>query len=295
MDASDLRIFEMVARQGRMNKAAIALNTVQSNVTARIRLLEQELGVRLFVRSSRGVILTSAGKRLLPYATKVASLLAEASRAARDDGTPGGQLIIGSLETTAALRLTSLLSLFVAKYPEVDFILRTGTSRELVEHVLAREVDGAFVCGPIDHPALEQEAMFREELVLLSAPDLTAIDEYLATNDVRIVVLRLGCSYRLILEDWLARRGIVGLRHLEFGTLEAVVGCVSAGLGITLLPKALIGSVWQERRVAIHALPDAAAHVETVFIRRRGEFRSSTLDAFLAVARPALTILDAAE
>ncbi|NJM35197.1 MAG: LysR family transcriptional regulator, partial [Rhodomicrobium sp.] len=86
MDASDLRIFEAVARLGGMNRAAAELNTVQSNVTARIRALEDELGLPLFRRSSRGVSLTAAGERLLPYAKRIAELLSEAARAARDDG-----------------------------------------------------------------------------------------------------------------------------------------------------------------------------------------------------------------
>jgi DNA-binding transcriptional LysR family regulator len=295
MDVRNLRFFEAVARHGAMNRAAMELNTVQSNVTARIRALEKELGVSLFVRNRDGVVLTRAGERLLPYASKLANLLNEASRATRDDGTPHGPLIIGSLETTAALRLTPFLSRFVAAHPHVDLTLKTGTSRELVRQVLAREVDGAFVCGPVDHPVLERETMYQEELVLLSAPGLVSVGDYLAGNDVRIIVLRLGCSYRLLLEDWLARCGIVDVRHFEFGTLEAIVACVSAGLGITLLPKALIGPVWREGRVAIHPLPDAAAHVETIFIRRSDEFRSSALNAFLAMARPALATLAAAE
>ncbi|MGH7111833.1 MAG: LysR family transcriptional regulator, partial [Stellaceae bacterium] len=77
MDAADLRVFEAVARLGGMSRAAGELHTVQSNVTARIRLLETELGTPLFARHSRGVVLTAAGRRLLPYAGRVARLLAE--------------------------------------------------------------------------------------------------------------------------------------------------------------------------------------------------------------------------
>ena len=91
MDATDLRVFEAVARLGGMSRAAAELNTVQSNVTARIRRLEGELGTTLFERHSRGVTLTAAGQRLLPYAVQVGSLLAEARRAAIDDGTPRGR------------------------------------------------------------------------------------------------------------------------------------------------------------------------------------------------------------
>src|SRR5689334_14215676 len=102
MDASDLKVFEAVARLGGMSRAAAELNTVQSNVTARIRALEEELGTALFERHSRGASLTRAGQRLLPYADRVARLLAEAQSAAKDEGTPRGLLTVGSLETTAA-------------------------------------------------------------------------------------------------------------------------------------------------------------------------------------------------
>ena len=117
MDAAELRVFEAVARLGGMSRAAEELHTVQSNVTARIRLLEEELGQPLFRRHSRGVALTAAGQRLLPYALRVRQLLTEARRAVEDDGTPSGPLVIGSLETTAALRLAPLLSAYVAAYP----------------------------------------------------------------------------------------------------------------------------------------------------------------------------------
>src|SRR5262245_22521078 len=87
MDAGDLRVFEAVARLGGMNRAASELHTVQSNVTARIRALEEELGHPLFERHSRGVSLTAAGKRLLPYAAQVKQVIEDARRAVADDGT----------------------------------------------------------------------------------------------------------------------------------------------------------------------------------------------------------------
>ena len=281
MDAGDLRVFEAVARLGGMNRAATELNTVQSNVTARIRLLEDELKTPLFERSSRGVVLTDAGRRLLPYAVRVRHLLEDARRAVEDDGTPAGPLVIGSLESTAALRLVPLLSAYVAKHPGVDLVLRTGTTRELVEAVLEHRVEGAFVCGPVDHPELEAEVVVREELAILTAPAVGGLDELLEQGDLKIVVLRAGCSYRQRLEDILAKRGVVGVRLLEFGTLEAIVGCVAAGLGVTLLPKALIGPVWRDGRVAVHELPATEAVVDTVFIRRRDALVSSALAAFM--------------
>lgn len=286
MDAADLRVFEAVARQGGMSRAAAELNTVQSNVTARIRQLEGRLGVALFHRHRTGVALTDAGRRLLPYAARVARLLEEACRAARDDGSPGGTLVLGSLETTAALRLSPKLAEYARAFPEVDLILRTGTSCELVDRVLDHALEGAFVCGPVDHPALEEETAFREELVLVSVPGLRGLAALAETASPRILVLRAGCSYRQRLEDMLARRGVVGVRVQEFGTLEAILGCVAAGLGVTLLPRGVAEPASRAGRVALHGLPPAEAWVETVFIRRRDAYRSAALAAFLSLMRP---------
>lgn len=284
MDIGDLQVFEAVARFGGMNRAAAKLNTVQSNVTARIKALEADLGCALFARHSRGVSLTPAGQRLLPYADRASRLIADARRAARDDGVPHGLLTIGSLETTAALRLTPLLARYAAGNPAVDLVLRTGTTRELIADTFEQRVDGAFVCGPAAHPELHEEVMFREELAMLAAPAVSSLDEALAGAAVRIVVLRAGCSYRQMLEALLARRGIAVQRHLEFGTLEAIFGCVSAGLGITMMPRSLLGGVCAAGRVSVHALPPADAMVETVFIRRRDGFAPSALKAFLDCA-----------
>jgi len=286
MDVGDLRIFEAVARLGAMNRAAATLHTVQSNVTARIRLLEEELGTPLFERSRRGVTLTAAGRRLLPYARNAAALIADARRAVADDGRPRGALAIGSLETTAAVRLAPVLARFAEAHPEVDLSLVTGTTAELMERVLEREIEGAFVCGPVDHPELERDVAFREELALATARSVSSLDVLLRRGDPRIVVMRAGCSYRQRLEAILARRGVVGLRRLEFGTIDGILGCVAAGLGVTLLPKAMVSETWRAAGVKLHALPAPEARVETLFVARRGAYRSSALAAFLDIARP---------
>jgi DNA-binding transcriptional LysR family regulator len=295
MDVADLNVFEAVARLGGMNRAATELNTVQSNVTARIRLLEDELGATLFQRHARGVTLTAAGHRLLPYAVRLRQLLAEARRAFRDDGTPKGSLTVGSLETTAALRLSSPLSAYVAACPEVDLVLRTGTTCELIQDVLDHRLEGAFVCGPVGHPDLAEQLAFQEELVVLTVPTLRSLDELFLKQTIRIVVLRAGCSYRQRLEDILTRRGIGDIRLLEFGTIEAIMGCVAAGLGVTLLPKSMVETAARHHRVAAHALPAAEARVDTLFIRRHDSFVSSALAAFLRCTCSGYAQAEAAE
>ena len=295
MDAADLKTFEAVARLGSMNRAAAELNTVQSNVTARIRSLEEELGTPLFQRHSRGVALTDAGRRLVPYAERIGRLLADARRAVADDGRPSGALTVGSLETTAALRLPQYLVTFAEANPEVDLVLTPGTTAELVERVLDHQVEGAFVCGPVSHADLIEEVIFREELVVVTARHVRSLRDAVAKRDLKVVVLRLGCSYRQRLEEVLVRRGVVVVRRLDFGTVDAIIGCVSAGVGITLLPKSVVAAAHRAGLIAIHELPAEEAQVDTVFIRPRDGFVSSALEAFLRSVRGPAAMAGAAE
>jgi LysR family transcriptional regulator, cell division regulator len=295
MDAGDLRVFEAVAQLGAMNRAAEELHTVQSNVTARIRQIEAELGTALFERTSRGVVPTAAGRRLLPYAERVRQLLAEARRAVKDDGDPAGTLALGSLETTAGLRLPPLLAQYAAAYPAVDLSLVTGTTAALVKDVLDHRLEGAFVCGPVEHNDLVEEQIFREELVAVTSPRIPSLDELFGERDLKIIVFRIGCSYRQRLEAILAERGLIVTRSLEFGTIDGILGCVAAGIGVSLLPRAIVAEAAREGRIAVHALPPSQAQVDTVFVRRRDAYLSSALRAFLALARPLRVETEAAE
>ncbi|MBN9219503.1 MAG: LysR family transcriptional regulator [Mesorhizobium sp.] len=284
MDSVSLRFFEAVARSGAMNRAAEALNTVQSNVTARMKALEEELGVALFRRHSRGVELTSAGERLLPYALKSVHLMTEARRSVLDEGLPKGRLSLGSLETTAALRLSPLLSRYGTKYPEVDLSLKVGANDELIRRVLDYELDGAFVCGPVQHPQLLSSVAFQEELVIAS-PANVPLERHLAVG-CRVLVKGQGCAYRNRLDVLLAQMGIQEVARLEFGTLDAIIGCLEGGLGITLLPRSLLQAAADAGRVRLTDLSPEAARVQTLFIRRRDVGQFSALSALLAELSP---------
>jgi DNA-binding transcriptional LysR family regulator len=281
MNDWDLRIFEMVARTGGIGRAAIELNTAQSNVTTRMRHLEEELDEPLFERHSRGVKLTAAGQRLRPYAVQVLNLLEQGRRAAKDDGRPSGRLSLGSLETTAALRLPAVLAAYAQAYPAVDLCLNTGTTASLIEDVLQLRIDGAFVTGPVSHPELRSESIFKEELVLVTGRNIANLNQLTGVRDLKVLVFRAGCSYRRQLELVLAQRGVVGLRMLEFGSLDAILGCVGAGVGVTLLPRALVAPMQRERSIALHTLPGSDANVETVFVRREDCHSSSAMTALL--------------
>lgn len=281
MESDDLAVFLAAAETGSIGRAAQRLHVVQSAVTTRIRKLEDGLGVALFRRHARGVVPTAAGETLLPFAREIGRLLAEARQAVTDGDEPRGKLNLGATETAAALRLGTVLAGFAARYPAVEATLRTGTTAELLGQVLRQELDAAFVCGPVAHAGLSVRPVFRERLVAVAAPGVPDLAAATASGQVRILVLRRGCSYRQRLEELLARRGVAVVQVLEYGTFDAILACASAGMGITLLPAALLEQWAPRHAVSAVPLPDSEGDAETVLVRRAQSYVSAALRAFL--------------
>ena len=290
MEFLDLVTFSAVAKCGGITAAASELRTVQSNVTNRIRALESEVGLPLFERHSRGMTLTDAGRRLLPYVQQMTALSREAIIATRDDGVPKGELAIGSMETTAAVRLPPLLANFHKTCPAVRLTLRTGPTANLVDGVLEGAFDGAFVCGPIDHPDLIAISAFKEELVFVSAAQwksLAALRKATPAAGPTALVFRTGCSYRQRLEQVLAEFGWPSSVRMEFGTLDGILGCVAANMGVTMLPRAIVERAGRDGSIRAHLLSSSNKWAETLFIHRRTTCESSALKSFTACVESA--------
>jgi DNA-binding transcriptional LysR family regulator len=285
VELTDLMTFSAVARNGGITRAAEELNTVQSNVTQRVKALEAEIGAALFERHSRGMTLTGAGRRLLPYAQRMAALSREAMLAARDDGEPKGPLAIGSMETTAAVRLPALLAEFHRRFPAVRLTLKTSTTADLVAAVLDGALDGAFVAGPIEHADLTATLAFREELVLVSARrfnNLAALRAGTPGSGPTALVFRTGCTYRQRLEQVFSDFGWPSAARFELGTLDGMIGCVAAGMGVTLLPRAVVERSDQRKEVNIHTIDTSWSRVDTLFIQRRSAHQYSALSGFVS-------------
>lgn len=277
MDVVELEIFKTVAEQGGVNRAAAALHRVPSNVTTRVKQLEEKLGTRLFHRQGRRLVLSSEGKVLLAYADRVLRLCSEA-QAALKGNTPQGTLRLGSLESTAATRLPPILARYHTTYPAVRVELVTGTSGALVNKVLGEEVEAALVAEPFSAAGLETELAFVEELVLITPKSYPKIRTPKDVGARTVLAFTTGCSYRRRLEAWLGRANIVPERVMEYGSYHAIVACAAAGSGIAVVPRSVLRAVAAEDQVAVHALPAKIAEAKTKLIWRRGH-QSSVLDA----------------
>jgi DNA-binding transcriptional LysR family regulator len=278
MDVGSLRIFLAVFEEGSVSRAAERLNYVQSNVTSRIRRLETELHTPLFIRTGRGMAPTSAGRTLQTYARQILRTIEEARQAVKGESRPSGPLTIGTIDTVAAVRLPAVLARYHSRYPEVEIGIETGASLELVQQVLNHELEGAIVGGLVANAEIVQEEISVEEMVLVTAPDGELPKP---GNFSAVLVYRPGCSCRRNLEHWLRDQGITPVKVMEFGTFDAILGCVGAGMGITMLPRSFVDREPFRSMVRIHSLPEAFARVPTLFVRRRGMTPSPALKAFL--------------
>lgn len=275
-----LKAFQTAAMTGTVSKAAQQLGYAQSNITTKIRQLENDLGTPLFYRHNRGITLTPAGKTLLDYAGQVLRLVEEARKAVTDGTAPTGSLSIGSMETTAAVRLPELLAAYHRSYPEVNLSLVTGPTEQLVQAVLDYELDCAFVAGPVEHPDLLQESFIEEELMVVTHSAHPPISSAKELNDRTVLAFRAGCSYRAKMEQWLHEEGVMPVKILEFGTLETILGCVAAGLGVSLLPRSIVQGKTEKGFIRCHPIPHKHGHVWTVLIRRKDAYVSRAYTAF---------------
>ncbi|MEK8128756.1 LysR family transcriptional regulator [Paenibacillus filicis] len=285
MDIQLLKVFFTTAQEGSLSRAAQKLNFAQSNVTHKIQQLEADLQTQLFYRHNRGITLTPSGQILVSYAEKILHVIQEARLAVGDSAVPAGPLHIGSLETTAAVRLPALLTQYHTEYPAVDFSLITGPTEQHLHAVLHYELNGAFVSGPVEHPDVIQEHVIDEELVLVTAVSHPPVH---TIQDVKLrtfLVFYSSCSYRAKLNQLLQEEGILPVKLMEFGSIETIIGCVGAGLGISLLPRCIITEAEQQGRIRCHEIPGKHAIVNTVFIRRKDALITPALSAFLSEMR----------
>ncbi|MDD5297133.1 MAG: LysR substrate-binding domain-containing protein [Rhodocyclaceae bacterium] len=259
MELVALRTFQAVVEEGGILAASRKLNTVQSNVTSRIRRLEEELGADLFFRKGRGLELAPSGRVLLDYARRMLLLERQTSAAVRQVGESTGELRIGAMETFAALHLPTALKAVRSRHPQVELRVSTDTSAKLADKVLGHKLDCAFVAGPVVHPDLQFEELVVEELVQVCAVGASPVLQPL-------ILFREGCAYRT---RALARQRAIGhavADAMEFGTLEGILGCVAVGLGWTLMPRRVVEQSPHAADLVVETVPADIGLVPTGMI-----------------------------
>ncbi|WP_184550545.1 LysR family transcriptional regulator [Mucilaginibacter sp. FT3.2] len=283
MNTHDLKIFEAVAANGSFTKAAEAMFTVQSNVTARIKSLEEEFGAELFTRTSRKVALTAAGQTLMQYSKQVGHLIAEAKKDIQNADQVKGHIKIGCIETTMALKAPGIINSFADRYPDVELEFKSAMMGSLISDVLNYKLDAAFVSAPVNNAGLEQVLINAEQLVILAPSHVKKINDAINAIPLKIVVFDQGCIFRARLESWLGSKGIIQYKSIVVNSIEGIINFVEAGLGISILPEDVIGRYYAGRKINTFAMNKEIGTMTTVLITRKDVPQSPALKAFMAI------------
>lgn len=264
MNLKSLRAFTTILDQRSFQDAAAVLNTVQSNMTAHVRKLEAELGCKLIERSGT-IRVTPDGARLERKAREILRLHDLAVADLRHQGKIAGALRIGAMETTAARRLPPVLLRLGQKCPELRLSLIVGSTGFLRDKILRREIDCAFMARPMEG-AFTSHVVF-EEILFLVRPTFCA-DPFNPErlSEYPILAFREGCTYREQAERVFEHVGVAPVIH-DFGSLDAIAGCLRAGMGQAVLPASYLENLLAEGSLHAFALPQHLAQCPTYMVR----------------------------
>jgi DNA-binding transcriptional LysR family regulator len=235
-----LRTFVAVARLQGISKALGDLGLTQSAVSRQIQNLEEQLGVQLFLRKGRALLLTEAGRVLQEYATRAFQVLDEARQAI--DGLKGlvrGHLRISAASTIGIFMLPEVLGEFKVKYPGIEITLSIANKEQVLHQVLAASSDLGFVGPPVRLPGLSVEEYVEDELVLIVAPrhrlsDRETVRAAELAEDV-FILREKGSGTREIMEEEMRRVGVQPRHAMELGSTEAIKEAVAANLGLSIV------------------------------------------------------------
>ncbi len=244
MELSQLRYFLAVARHLSFTRAAESLPLSQPSLTNQIRRLERELGVELFIRTTRRVRLTPAGEDFVKAAQQILNLVEAAQLEMHEfSGLKRGRVLLGTIPTVGAFSLPPLLAEFRSLFPGVELALQEEGSDVLLQLLLDEAIDLAIVTAGEEHPsgALERRCLVVDEMVAL-LPDSHPLADRQAVAlpelaNEQFVLFKPGYGLRRVVLDACAAAGFQPKIAFETAQRETIYAMVQAGLGITLLPR----------------------------------------------------------
>ncbi len=276
--------FVEIARVGNLSRAAQALFVTQPALTARLQSLEREVGAELFTRTRRGMRLTEEGRAFLPYAERVLAAVAEGRRAVAQVQRGGaGELTIGAAPAVSTYVLPALLKRFADEHPTARLSVRTGHSEEVLELVLAEQVDIGLT-RELRHPEIESTPVYEDELVLVADHDhafarrvLIRVEELAGEQ---LILFDRTSSYHELTNALFRTAGVEPAGVMELDNIDATKKMVEQGLGVAFLPATAVAAELDAgalRAVAVAGVEPLRRQI--VAIRRRDHGRPTGLVA----------------
>lgn len=293
MEVRQLQIFRILVEELNFTRTAERVHTVQSNVTAQIKALEEELGVPLFDRLGRRVTLTDAGHRFQPFAEQALLAMEQGQRAVRNGSEPSGPLRISAPESVVTYRLPRLLREFRNRFPHVQLIFRPHLDDSLVIELETGRIDMVIeMRDAISNPAFQSVPLRTERVFLLAhGNDPLARQQTVKPGDLEgqtLLLTEQGCGYRAKLDRVLAMQNIRPGHVTEFSSVEAIKQCVAAGMGVGLLPAiAVAREVRQYQFKALH-WAGPSLDIQTHIVWHKDKWISPAMAAFRDLVKDSL-------
>jgi DNA-binding transcriptional LysR family regulator len=260
MEILTLKTFKAVVDEGGIKGAADKLHTVQSNITNRIKKLERELDTKLFNLVGRKLQLTPSGQHLYEYANQILQLECQARSAIlRDKGSY--ELRVGMPETFAAVHMPLALKQLKQNHSQIRTKIYTDTSDRLVTAVLNNKVDCAALGNAPKHDDLVVIPIVQEELVMVTPRE--------SDHDPVLFVRDEGCGYRKHALSWQQETGQESGELMVMSSADGILGCISAGLGYTIMGKNMVIGSRYEESLTMHPASYGPKHVQLSIVYRK--------------------------
>lgn len=288
MELKNLRTFQAVVDHGSYQRAADFLGYTQSTITVQIRQLEEELGVPLFERLGRKMVLTEIGKQALVQARSLLLAAEQLGELGKHGSVPSGTLRVDMAETLLCYQMQPVIRAFRAQAPQVRLIIRSRNCLQIPENVRTGACDlGVGYDMDWNRELLELESLGSREIILLAAPSFSSPDFVTPGQNkpVSLITDEPDSIFRRTLEDYLRERSISLAAILELWSIETIKRCVMSNLGFTFLPRFAA-----QEELAAGALVELDAPISGIFCpvlcaHRKGRWVNPAMALFLSLLR----------
>lgn len=232
------KIFNEAASTLSFSQAAKNLYISQSAVSQTIHALEKELNTQLFIRQSKGVILTKEGMLLHKNITEALSLITSVeNELSNHHDLSAGELVIGAGDSICENFLVDLLKIFHQRYPDIKINVINGTSLETIEYLKAGKIDIAFINLPYQEESIEVKPCFAIHDIFIAKDPDDHLYSYQEIAQKDLILLEKASNSRNYIDKYFAKEGILLKPEMELGAHQLLLEFTHANLGIACVIK----------------------------------------------------------
>jgi LysR family transcriptional regulator, low CO2-responsive transcriptional regulator len=291
MEIRQLKAFLAIAETKTFTAGARHVNITQAAISMQIRQLEDSVGMPLFTRTPRRVILTEAGELLMQRARKILrehdAALAEIAEVA---GAEHGRLRIGSASAMfATAQLPGILEKLKIAFPNAEIKVSSGTSQALVDKIQHGDVDIAFVSLPVQTSNVQTDLLFSDEIIAIASPQHPlAKEKYISAAQLageQLILGEKGGNTRRMIDDFFAAANVKPNVVMELSRQEAINRMVENQMGVGIAGAKNVSKELREKRLISWLIEGAEIKWDLGLARLRGGYFSPIAKKFVELCK----------